>query len=239
MSGDNLTIVLFLIGTATTFAVAARAGNTQLIGGLFGLAGIFAIAGLGWPIIQSLSPPVTAIVNQVATSPVAWFVVLMLGIGAALLRPPRGARISSSLEQTQPIIRPGAIAPPAASVPISLPATIPVPKPQRVLIDVTPSYLMGLYENRTSLQGDALAVAYIGKRMTVTGQVLDISQASASSDFFVQFRDNDNKYIAAHFPRELSEQISHIPHGATITVSGEIETVDTTRLTLKDCELVR
>lgn len=178
MSGDNLTIVLFLIGTATTFAVAAmsQAGwkHPILIGGLFGLAGIFAIVGLGWPIIQSLSPPVTAIVNQVATSPVAWFVVLMLGIGAALLRPPRGARISSSLEQTQPIIRPGAIAPPAASVPISLPATIPVPKPQ-VLIDVTPSYLMGLYENRTSLQGDALAVAYIGKRMTVTGQVLDIS----------------------------------------------------------------
>jgi cyanate permease len=94
LSGDDLTIVLFFIGTAITIALAAMnaAGwrHPVLIRGLFGVAAFCVFIGMTWPILKTFSPSTTTIVNQVATSPVAWFVVLMFGIATLLLRPADG-----------------------------------------------------------------------------------------------------------------------------------------------------
>lgn len=87
MSGDNLTIVLFLLGAGITFAMAgvSQAGwkHWLLISSLFALSGIFVAAGLGWPLIKGISPRATLFVTEIATSPVAWFVVIILALTAS------------------------------------------------------------------------------------------------------------------------------------------------------------
>jgi hypothetical protein len=47
------------------------------------------LAGIAWPEIKSVSPSITAIVKQIATHPVSWFVIIILGMGAATFIPKR------------------------------------------------------------------------------------------------------------------------------------------------------
>jgi hypothetical protein len=110
LAGDDLTIVLFLVGLAATFAVAAMSAagwrHPALIFGLFGFAVIFFSAGIGWPFLKTISPPTTAIVDQIATNPVAWFVVLILGIMAPFLYVRRNQKVTTSSPSTaKPDIR--------------------------------------------------------------------------------------------------------------------------------------
>ena len=89
LSGDDLTIVLFLVGLAATFGLAAMslAGwkHKALIALLFTLAGAFAIGGVSWPWLKLISPSATIVVQEIAKSPVSWFCVLIFGIIIALL----------------------------------------------------------------------------------------------------------------------------------------------------------
>jgi hypothetical protein len=228
LSGDDLTIFLFFVGTAISIAGTAisAAGwrHPVLIGGLFSLSGICLIIGAAWPALKTVSPTVTAIVDQVATNPVAWFAVLILGMASVLL-PKRGGRPFHIKE------REAAAESPAASSPATTPATAP----KKTFIDVSPAYLMDLYKNRTSVQGDALASAYVGKWIVVTGKVRDIYETGGT--FTAQIYDKDEKFISASFSKEASERISHVAHGTTITISGEVAYIDLTRTKLQSCDL--
>jgi hypothetical protein len=90
MSGDNLTIVLFLIGTAVSLAAAAisAAGwrHPLLIRGLLALAAIVAGTGIAWPFLGYLSPRLSVFLSEIATSPVAWFVIIIIGVVAPFSR---------------------------------------------------------------------------------------------------------------------------------------------------------
>jgi hypothetical protein len=110
-------------------------------------------------------------------------------------------------------------------------------KPQDSL-DISPSYLMDLYKDRTTFQGDELAAAYIGKCMSITGKVREIQPNDfLPGAFFVVIVDNAGKRITAKFTAESSEYVSHIPPNATITVRGEIQSVSNSGLTLRECKL--
>jgi hypothetical protein len=91
MSGNNLTIALFLIGTAIAVAMAAMsiAGwkRPVLIWSLFGFAGILAVLGFGWPAFKTLSLAATATINDIATSSISWFVVFMFTVATFALHP--------------------------------------------------------------------------------------------------------------------------------------------------------
>jgi hypothetical protein len=91
MVGDDLTITLFLISLAGSVAVGgiSQAGwkNRPLIASLFVFAAVLFMAGIGWPWLKDFSPSVKPIVVASATSPVAWFVILMFGLSAALFMP--------------------------------------------------------------------------------------------------------------------------------------------------------
>jgi hypothetical protein len=246
LSGDDLTIVLFFVGTAISIAGTAMSAagwrHPILIRGLFSLAGVCFVVGVAWPALKTVSPPATAMVNQVATNPVAWFVVLILGMTASLLLPKRGGRTPDLPEQGGPIanIHTVAQAPVSAPAPAPVPASTPTPittlKPKKVFVNVSPSYLIGLYENKTTIQGDALAAAYIGNWIRVTGKVEDIF--GRPDALFAQLFDNDGKLISAAFSAEESEKISHIARGDTITIQGEIASSENRRLQLVRCDLV-
>jgi hypothetical protein len=239
LSGDDLTIALFFGGTAITIALTAMstAGwrHPVLIRGLFGLAAVCAVIGMAWPVLKTLSPAVTAMVNEVARSPIAWFAVLMLGMAAVLVLPKRGGGGAAG---PPPEARRGS---PQQPVPASAPT--PKPKPQKVFVNVSPSYLLDLYNDRTTLQGDALASTYIGKWITATFKVYDISQPHPSviliQSIEQQFFDPGGlRWISASFIAESSEEVLQVQKDATITVRGKISSVDKIRVTIDNCELV-
>jgi hypothetical protein len=248
LSGDDLTIVLFLVGTAITVAGTAMSAagwrHPVLISGLFSLAAFCAIAGLGWPLLKTASPAVTTIMNQIATNPVAWFVVLMVAVGAALLPPRRRDTAIAPLEQ-KGLSAASVSAPVSAPIPAHTraPAPTPKPQPQKVFVNVSPSYLLDLYNDRTTLQGDALAAAYIGKWITATFKVYDIGQPhpsiisiqSVEREFFDP---GGLRWISASFNTESSEEVLLVQKDATITVRGKISSVDKIRVTIDNCELV-
>ena len=122
---------------------------------------------------------------------------------------------------------------PKTSAPAAAPAS--AAKPKKVFVNVSPSHLLGLYENRTTLQGDELAAAYIGKWMPVTGIVHDIF--GSSNAVTAQIFDHDGKFISAYFSAEESEKVSYIAHGEAITVRGEIYSSADRYLKLVKCEL--
>jgi hypothetical protein len=227
MAGDDLTIFLFFLSLAFGFgfeAVRAETVPRRTIFAVLGVACFF--AAIFWLQIKTIWPAFTVAITSIATNPLAWFIVGMfiLAVFAFHRQKNRSA-----------VDRPVATPIPA---PIAIPASAPEPpKSKKAFIDVSPSYLLGLYKNRTAVQGNALAAAYIGKWIVVTGKVIDISQDRPGNDFLVQFSDSEGAWLAATFSEELSEKISHIPHGATITIRGAIRSVDTLRVILKECEL--
>jgi hypothetical protein len=89
MAGDDLTIVLFLIGLAATFAVAgmSQAGwkHWAFISILFLCAAILLVAGITWPWLKDVSPEAQRIISRIARSPIAWFVVIILGLSSLLV----------------------------------------------------------------------------------------------------------------------------------------------------------
>ncbi len=114
---------------------------------------------------------------------------------------------------------------------------IPTPKPNKIFVNVSPSYLVGFYNNnRTKAQSDEYVAAYIGKWITVTGTVCDI-RTTVTGTLYVQIFDNDRILISAMLNEESSETISHITRDATITVRGEINLVDKSGVMLRTCEL--
>ena len=68
---------------------------------------VFAVAfisiGLAWPFTKDYFPALRTVVEQIATSPVAWFVVLIMGLTASFFLPRRYAVVSkTSVEPHQP-----------------------------------------------------------------------------------------------------------------------------------------
>jgi len=179
LSGDDLTIVLFFIGTAISIAGTAMSAagwrHPVLIAGLFGLAGTCLVAGAAWPLLKTVSPPITAMVVQVATNPVAWFSVLILGMTASILLPKRSNRISNSLEQRDSIAN--SFAAVLGFVRNStMAATKKAPSEvERIFVDATPSYLTGLFEDKLRIQGEKLVEPFIGKWLRITGVVENVS----------------------------------------------------------------
>jgi tRNA_anti-like len=232
LSGDDLTITLFFIGTAISIACAAMSAagwrHRVLIGSLFSLAGVCFFVGVAWPLLKTVSLPATAIVNQVATNPIAWFVVLILGMTASILLPKRDGRTSPLLENVTRIA--------VSQDPVSTQPQGLDPNPKKVFVNVSPSYLIGFYKNGTKIQGDDYVAAYIGKWITVTGTVCDIKR-TVTGTLYVQIIDNDRIFISATLNEESLETIYHIARDATITVRGEICLVDKSCVILGTCEL--
>jgi hypothetical protein len=197
LSGDDLTIVLFFIGSAISIGVAAvsAAGwrHPVLIGALFSLAGACLVIGAAWPALKTISPPVTATVDQVATNPVAWFVILILGMTASLLFPKRGGRTSRSLEQRGPLQHVPTVEavrePPKAPIVQSPPPPViqfPPGPPADATTDrifvsesITPEYLIDFFKEHTAVQAAKLTEVYIGKWMKVTGSVQEVTLSTS------------------------------------------------------------
>jgi hypothetical protein len=227
LGGDDLTIVLFFVGTAVSFACAAMSAagwkHPALIVTLFALAAACFIFGAGWPAFKEISPPSwIAPIHQVATSPVAWFAVLVLGMTASILLPKRRAS-SRPPTQNKLVVR----------HPDILPATVSAPETKTV-INVTPKYLVDLYQDRTSIQADALAAMYMGKWMSATGKVSNVWKRRGG--YRVIILDETNTIVTFNFGEK--PEVAYLTSGAVITGRGKIDQIGRLGLDLEECELV-
>jgi hypothetical protein len=228
LAGDDLTIVLFFVGTAVSLGCAAMstAGwrHPALIITLFGLAAICFAFGAGWPAIKEISPPVlSAPVHQIATSPVAWFAVLILGLTASILLPRRRSRFVES-KPREPV---------ALRHQPERPVKPAEPPQERIFIDISPEYLIGLYDGRTSIQADALAAMYIGKWMSVTSDVSNVYKTGSGVHRVLAYA--GNRIISFDFGK--NQQVAYLVSGSTFTAIGEIEGISRLSVDLIKCEL--
>jgi hypothetical protein len=114
--------------------------------------------------------------------------------------------------------------------------------PERHIVNVTPAYLVGLFDGHTSIQGSKLAEAFIGKWMRLSGPLGDV-RGSSKHHTQVTFESNPptetgrDFFVFMYFPKTADERLATLPHGTPITVLGRITEVDRVSLELDDCEL--
>jgi hypothetical protein len=110
----------------------------------------------------------------------------------------------------------------------------------REMVDVTPDYLMGLFDQHTSIQAQRLIEPYIGKWMKISGKLSDIMD----NEYFSQVtfeRDPQKRYGAVYMyfrQPDRRDRLSVIRRGTNLTVMGQIRNVANIELHLDKCELV-
>ena len=175
--------------------------------------------GLAWPFAKSVSPSASAVINQIATNPVAWFVVFILGFTASLLRAKQKGTPTKNATK-------------AADAP-----------QERMFVDVPINHIRDLYKGRTSIQGDTLALVYIGKWMRVSGKVMDINYYDWAGRIAVSLVDDGAKrheYESANLHLNFDESwkdVLALQKGVDIKVLGKITGAGESYVTLDDCEL--
>ena len=168
-----------------------------------------------WLQIRKVWPPFTEAIASIATSPVAWFVVAMF-ILAVIAFHPRPSRHPTTAAPSGRKPKTEALA-------------------DRIVVDVTPQYLIDFYTDRTSVQADALATMYIGKWLTVTGKVANIFKVFDESYRVALSCEPTNKLVTLNFGK--NSQVIHIPLGTTITARGKIEQIGRLGVDLTECEM--
>ena len=226
-SGDDLTIVLFFLTLAFGFGLEAMKAETSGRRITFmALTIVSVLAALFWLKIKTIWPPFTETTITVGTNPLAWFVVLMFILAVFAFHRPKNRNEGVSRPATSSFL-------PAQQLANAVHAL------GRIYVDVGPAYLIDLYRGRTSIQGDALAAAYIGKWMSITAKVSDISDYLGGVMVIMANDDDDGviRVISARFPAKEKEKISHTARGATITVHGKICRINSYSVDLENCDV--
>jgi hypothetical protein len=234
-SGDDLAIFLFLLGLASGLGLEAVKAETALRRIVFWpLCGICIVTGAFWLQIKNIWPPFTEGVGSVATSPLAWFVVIMFILAVFAFHRPKGRHPAT----TESVVAITASAPPVVpAIPVSPPTVPPsvlVPKvEERVFVDTTPEYLMGLLKDRPRVQGNKLTAPYIGKWLRLAGTVDDIFPG------FVVLREETGKPgIYLYFGDDQKERFHLLELGKQISAIGQIRAVMSSDFEMESCELV-
>jgi hypothetical protein len=120
---------------------------------------------------------------------------------------------------------------------------------ERVIVDVSPAYLVGLFKDQTAIQAEKLTEAYRGQWMKVSGPLGDVL-GSTTEIAQVTFRGNASIFgrsrvglgyfqVFMYFDRgKWDERLAVLRPGSAITVLGRIGRVNRIEVHLGDCELV-
>jgi hypothetical protein len=235
MSGDDLTISLFLLGTGISIGLSAigSAGwrHQALIISMFATAGILLLAALFWPSAKSIFPPASAIIVQIGSSPVAWFALVVLALAASHMRPASGVATiprEPSASQSKTIV-PDKAAPIDASG-LRL-ATIEAQLPQNT------EAILALARKHTAIQLEGLLSNYLGMKMQIQGTLQEIRPYASGKTFMVIVSDSQSNVHACLFAENMLPKLVHIPKGSKVGINGELSGASTSGITLENCEL--
>jgi len=110
----------------------------------------------------------------------------------------------------------------------------------RTIVDVTPEYLMGLFDKHTSIQAEKLVEAFIGKWIRLSGPLGDVMPGGGDSVAVVFTHERfQHRGVMMFFNNRatIENQLRVLRKGDQITVIGQIQRVFSASLELKNCEL--
>jgi hypothetical protein len=113
----------------------------------------------------------------------------------------------------------------------------------RTLVDVTPEYLTGLFDEHTIIQANRLVEAFIGKWMRLSGPVSDVGAVGATgkgkTNVYFSGETFGHIMVVMGFNDQsvVEHQLRVLKKGDWITVIGQIQRVSPTTLDLENCEL--
>ena len=113
------------------------------------------------------------------------------------------------------------------------------PGSERIIVDVTPEYLMSFFAEHTSIQALRLIEPYIGKWMRVSGPLGNVSNTQHFAHVVFERRPHSFKVIYMLFRQpDRSDRLSVLRRGTQLTVLGQIKEVTQLTLHLDNCELI-
>ena len=158
-------------------------------------------------------------------------------------RPPLDKPPSAAIAEAPiaiPSIPAPPIAPPFAAIPepvLKAPAT-----PTKEIIDVTPEFLVGLYEGQTDLGGRTRASKYIGKWMPVHGPLFEFVVGGwpmfGGRAPVVASLASKGPVVTMVFSGESIDRIAMVAANQNISVLGKIKEIERSKIVLEDCDLM-
>jgi len=102
--------------------------------------------------------------------------------------------------------------------------------------DVAIPHLKKIVAGKTGAQAQVLLADYLGKRMTVSGQVKDVSPYGAMPGGLIAIR-KDGEFIFAYFKSMTDPRFTAMSAGDSVTVRGILDSVSKLSVDLVQCEL--
>ncbi len=109
----------------------------------------------------------------------------------------------------------------------------------RIVVNVEPNYLTGMFKGYTILQAKKLAENYMGKWMKLAGPINDVTQLG---DTYIVYLENhlyqSGATVSMRFDKSWKDRLSVLKIGDNIVVLGQIKEIDRTVVLLDKCELI-
>jgi hypothetical protein len=111
---------------------------------------------------------------------------------------------------------------------------------ERMVVSVTPNYLLGFYKSYTAAQADKLLEEYVGKWIKISLKIANVHVHSLVDGHIVGHDANEKSvFISAIFnEQKWIDRIRILQLGEIIVVTGKIEKVSGGTLCLNNCEIV-
>jgi hypothetical protein len=106
----------------------------------------------------------------------------------------------------------------------------------RVVVDVTPQYLLSLGEGRTSVERDRITGIYFNKWLKVSGPVRNVN-AIGHNTIIVSVTMDYMKEISLRFNAQWYDRVAILRIGQNIAAIGQIKEIYQTEIDLENCEL--
>ncbi len=107
----------------------------------------------------------------------------------------------------------------------------------RTLVDVTPEYLTGLFDEHTDIQAEKLVEAFVGKWVRVSGAVRNVKASGEDGATVYLSRETAGASVSMEFNDRSAVEV--LKKGGLVTAIGQIERVDSLWVGLGNCELER
>jgi hypothetical protein len=110
---------------------------------------------------------------------------------------------------------------------------------EKIIVDVTPEYLMNLYKDNLSAQADKLVSPYIGNWIRVSGQIFDINGPDSLGEVTASFAKSGVLGVTTmNYDKKWSSILLTMRRGQNITALCQILDASTIDVHLQNCELL-
>jgi len=249
MSGDNLTVALFLIDAAITLIGLgiSQAGwkHPVLIGSVFVLGVACLFGGVFWPFVKGVSPtPVVDSITKIGTNPESWFFLFIMALIIWIVPKHPSQKVvfhTSQKSETKNQLGQSAdfLAGKAHAEAFYDKQETSEEKKLRVFTKRTPSDLISVYKSHTGIQAEILLRPNIGQWIEVKGLVFAVNRTGALdkiSVFLLGAETNSDMQAVCWFSKDWNDKLISLQKHDLVAIRGKIKTIDS-GISLVNCEM--